>query len=263
MTDYPQAGDDAVPLNRQRSYCVGSLSKGPAIAGFLCLGKEREPSVEVTSPGEAKYSPSGGVMTEPRHSKIAIRLRALLTSAGFAAVLVSGCSDSEEASPAPPLPSATASTSQSDTWEAGFSAKELIAYRDAADHANAYEKQAQAYFAAGEATEEAKEFFQDNLMTWQVRWADLESYERQGIKIARSPKVLSSQAKSVKLLPNGAVDVTIRRCVDATDLGGAIKGTPLPESTDEPVIQNVDVHKFPDGKWRIGAFETTEKPCDG
>jgi len=187
----------------------------------------------------------------------------LLTSAGLVAVLVSGCSDGDKPSPSNPLPSATARPRQSDSWEASFSAKELTVYRDAVEHANAYEKQAQAYFAEGKATEEAKEFFQDNLMTWQVRWADLESYERQGIKIARSPKVLTSKAKTIKLLPNGAADVAITRCVDATDLGGTIKGTPLPESTDDPVVQNVDVHKFPDGKWRIGAFETTEKPCDG
>lgn len=198
-------------------------------------------------------------MTESR--RLHPRVLRLSAAAALLSAALAGCNESEPpaTSPSASTPSPTATS----TWESEFSAEELAIYREAVARANAYERTAQAFFAAGEATREAKEFFQDHLMTWQTRWADLESYAEQGIKIARAPKVLSSQATSVDLLAKGAADVNIVRCVDASDLGGTIKGEPLPESTTEPVTQNVDVHKLPDGSWRIGEFETTEQPCDG
>ena len=203
-------------------------------------------------------------MTETRPSRCASATRLALAAVGVAMALTA-CSHSSD--PTPPKPSSSASSpttaAPDPAWESAFSDAQLDVFREAVRRAEAYETKAQAFFAAGEATPEAKEFFQDNLMTWQVRWADLKSYEQQGIKIAHSPKVLSSEAASINLLKRGAADISIQRCVDATNLGGTINGEPLAEGATEPVIQKVDVHKFPDRTWRMGSFVTTEQPCDG
>lgn len=224
--------------------------------------KGREPTEPMTCTADPEGPLGGGKMIErylSRRSSIA----RLLAAAALLLAVLSSCSKpttAQDPSPNTPLTSSTPST---EAWESDFTSKQLSVYREAVQRVSAYESQAQAFFAAGKATSEAKSFFQDNLMTWQTRWSDLEAYAKQGIKIPRAPKVLSSKATKISLLADGAADVYIERCVDARNLGGTINGEPLPEAATEPVIQNVDIHKFPDGTWRVGAMETTEEPCAG
>ena len=174
-----------------------------------------------------------------------------------------GCGNSSDASPRSSAPPKSTTTTPPPAWESKFTAEELAIYREAIQRAEAYESKAQPIWAAGKATRAAKALFEDNLLTWRLDWADLQSYEKQGIQIARAPKVLSTEPESIKLLDKGAAETKLRRCVDATDLGGTINGKPLNEGTDKPVIQSVTVYKYDDSSWRFGKFNTTDKPCDG
>lgn len=186
--------------------------------------------------------------------------RQFIIAAACSLVLV-GCSDEPDT---PPRPSAspTSTTTTAPAWEEKYTAAEIAVYSEAVQRAEAYESKAQPIWAAGKATPAAKEFFQDNLLTWQLDWADLQSYEKQGIQIARAPKVLTTEPESIKLLDKGAAETKLRRCVDATDLGGTANGEPLKEGTDGPVVQTITVYKYDDGGWRFSRFDTTDKPCD-
>lgn len=185
----------------------------------------------------------------------------VVTAAVSAAVVLTGC-DGPSASPSPTLmPSASATMVAPPSWEADFDAAELEFYREAEQLAGAYEAKAQPIWAAGKATQAAKELFQDNLLTWRTAWARLEQLERQGIQIARAPRVLSSQAEGVTLLSDDAGEAKILRCVDATDLGGTVNGEPLQEGTTKPVRQHVTAARDTSGSWRFSDFITTDETC--
>lgn len=179
-----------------------------------------------------------------------------------AVLALAGCDGSDS----PPVPTNSASPTRPTTtiagWESKYSAGELEFFQQAVQRADSYEVKAQPMWAAGKATQEAKELFQDNLMTWRVAWTRLKSYEAQGIRIARAPKVLSSEAESVKLLGGAAGETKILRCVDATDLGGTINGDPLQEGTKGPVVQHITAVRDVSGAWLFSDFDTTDKPCD-
>ena len=198
-------------------------------------------------------------MGKSRHVTLARRF----VMAAVCSLVLVGCGNSSDTPQRPSAPPKATITTPPPAWESKYTAKELAIYREAVQRAAAYESKAQPIWAAGKATRAAKALFEDNLLTWQLDWADLQSYEKQGIQIARAPKVLSTEPESIKLLDKGAAETKLRRCVDATDLGGTINGKPLNEGTDKPVIQSVTVYKYDDSSWRFGKFNTTDKPCDG
>lgn len=177
--------------------------------------------------------------------------------------IVAGCGGSPDTPPAPSTPSTSATSSTSAEWKSEYSDEELAIYREAVQRVAAYELKSQPIWAAGKATESAKEFFQENLLSWQATWLQLRSYDKRNIQVARRPEVLSTKAKSIKLLEDGAVSVVLTRCTDQTNLGGTLDGEPVPEAYDKPVIQEVDVYRYSDGRWRIGVFKTLEKTCTG
>ena len=174
-----------------------------------------------------------------------------------------GCGNSSDAPPRSSAPPKSTTTTPPPAWESKYIAKELAVYREAVQRVEAYEAKSQPIYAAGKATKAAKEMFQDNLLSWQSEWAQLQSYEKKRIKIARGPVALSSGAKSIKLLKGGAASVELTRCTDQTDLGGTMNGEPLANTHDEPVIQEIDAYRYSDGRWRIGVFKTLETTCTG
>jgi hypothetical protein len=87
-------------------------------------------------------------------------------------------------------------------------------------------------------------------------------FDKKGIKITRGLTVLWTKPKSVTLVRDGAAEVRIVRCTDQSDLGATINGEPLPAAYRKPVIQTVDVYRYPDGHWRIGAYGNLDKRCE-
>lgn len=176
-----------------------------------------------------------------------------------------GCNAGNNPDPDPTrMPTATAPPSPTQTaepWEADFTADELDAYRAALDHVEEFRTLSQPIYAAGQATAEARELFQEYFSTWQYQFGVLEDYELQGITIARRPEALWSRPESVDLEDDGTARVVIVQCIEQSDLGAELDGEPLPSAYDEPVLLEVDV-ALQEGSWRIGLFDTTGEPCD-
>jgi hypothetical protein len=183
-------------------------------------------------------------------------------AAGFPAVvavaaillLLAGCSPSE--------PQDAVETRRLPPPGAGpWDQRELAVYREALRQLRAYEARHQRFLAAGKATRAAKVFYQDRLVDWESTYAQLQQNEREGIRIARGPVVISSEPVSIKAFQDNAADVVVHRCTDQSDLGMTQGGEPLPAVHEQPVVQEVDVRRSENLTWRIGTINTTDRPC--
>lgn len=198
-------------------------------------------------------------MGNSRHVTLARRF----VMAAVCSLALVGCGNSSDTPQHPSTPPKSTTTTPPPAWESKYTAEQLAIYREAVQRVEAFEAKSRPIYASGKATKPAKELFQDNLLSWQTEWAQLQSYEKKGIKIARGPAVLSTEAKSIQPLKDNAASVELKRCTDQTDLGGSMNGEPLANAYDKPVIQEVDVYRYSDGRWRIGVFKTLETTCTG
>lgn len=175
---------------------------------------------------------------------------------------LAGCGGPDDQPPSnPPNPTPVPTTSATPAWESTYGKWELARYREAVLWVESFEAKSRPIWAQGRATASAKELFQDTLLAWQPIWSQLKTYDKQGIRIARGPTVLTTVADSIKILEDGGAEVLLSRCTDQTDLGGSQNGQPVPEAYDRPVIQKVDVYRLANGHWRIGVFKTTDTTC--
>ena len=181
--------------------------------------------------------------------------RWLLTVAVITAVTaIAGCQGSEPAG-------SSVSTPTASERHTPYDEEELAVYREAVRRVDNFEARNQPILAAGKATKEAKAFYQHTLLKWRSSFEQLQSYEEQGIKIARRPVVLSTTATSIKSFQDNAAEVVLRRCTDQSHLQMTRAGVPLPAVHEEPVIQEVVVYRSENRTWRIGPFKTTDTPC--
>jgi hypothetical protein len=186
--------------------------------------------------------------------------RRTLAEAGAAAVAVlmlAACQGSSGPSPSSVAsPTLTRATTP-------FTADERALYREAVRRVESFDAANQPILAAGRATREAKELYQRRLWKWRAAFAELRRSEREGIRVARAPVVLSTEAASVKDFPDSAAEIILRRCTDRSDLGVTQHGTPVPAEHDEPVIQEVVVSRSENGTWRIDSSTVTDEACSG
>ncbi len=173
-----------------------------------------------------------------------------------AVALLTGCGGSESPSPAVP-------TSAAPEEQRTYDEEERAVYREAVRRVDEFEARNQPILAAGQATRQAREFYRDTLLRWRSSYEQLQSYEREGIRVARRPGVISTRATSIKSFQDDAAEVVLRRCTDQSDLGMSRAGVPLPAVHAEPVIQEVVVYRAENRTWLIGPFTTTDKPCAG
>ena len=179
---------------------------------------------------------------------------ALLVAVGTTAVLLAGCGTAE-----PNATPASAPSSPSPTYDA----EELAVYREAVRRVEDFEARNQPILAAGRATRQAKELYRETLRDWESSYAQLVANERDGIRIARAPVVLGTEATSIQSFQDDAATVVLARCTDQSHLGTTLAGEPLPAVHAEPVIQEVVVRRYENRTWRIGEFTTTDRPCTG
>lgn len=178
--------------------------------------------------------------------------RTRLPAAGViaaATLALAGCQDS--APPAPLTP----------TRAGPFDAEQLALSREAVRRVARFEAGLQPILAAGKATVRAREFYREHLRSWQPGYAQLRAYERDEIRFARRPVVLRTRATSVKSFQDNAAEIVLVRCTDQSDLGATRAGVPLPVAHEEPVVEVVVAYRYENRTWRLGPFETTDRPC--
>lgn len=188
------------------------------------------------------------------HSRDVCHPTALLAAVGITALLLAGCTAAGPDSTAMPAPSSPSPS---------YDAEELAVYREAVRRVEDFEARNQPILAAGRATRKAKELYRETLRDWQSSYAQLRANERDGIRIARAPVVLSTEATSIQSFQDDAATVVLARCTDQSDLGATRDGEPLPAVDEGPVIQEVVVRRYENRTWRIGEFTTTDRPCTG
>ena len=175
-----------------------------------------------------------------------------------AVTLLPGCQGS-----APPDPSAP--TTETATAAPGADGpdndEERAISREAVRRLDDFEAENQLLLAAGKATRQAKEFYQDTLREWEPSYERLQSNEREGIVVARRPVVLSTDVVSIESFQDNAAEVVLRRCTDQSDLGVTRAGVPVPAVHEAPVIQEVAVYRYENLTWRIGTISNTDTPC--
>jgi len=194
-------------------------------------------------------------------AQVDARLRAVIglparVSLTTTLLLLAGCLQSD-----PPDTAGTPAVTPA--GDAPYNREERAVYREAVRQLEDYEARNQRFLAAGRATRAAKAFYQDRSRAWEESYAQLQEYERQGIRIARAPVVIRTEPASIKSYQDNAAEVVLSRCTDQSDLGMTQDGALLPPVHEEPVIQEVVVHRYENRTWLIGTFTTTDRPCGG
>lgn len=180
----------------------------------------------------------------------------LLAAAAAVTTVLVACQGSGQTSPVLPTSPATQSRTTYDE-------EELALFRQAVRRVAEFEARNQPILAAGKLTRHAKQLYRSTLREWQASYAQLQSHERDGIRVARAPVVLSTEATSIKSFQDDAAEVTLVRCTEQSELGVSQAGVLLPAVHEEPVLQKVVVHRYENRTWRIGEFTTTSRPCSG
>jgi hypothetical protein len=188
--------------------------------------------------------------------------RAALVAAVVATLLAAcGGSDGTTKSKRTPNRTTTTPVPTAKGWESKFSDDELRAYREALIRWGDYKAAIQPFNAAGDATAAAKKVYQRYVIPWQVYFKRLERNAAAGIRIARPSKVLDSRATRIRLDSAGS-SVTIRECVDSTDIGATQNGKPLANAFDSAQISDVILSQV-NGDWLVSSIPKAAKdrPC--
>ncbi len=182
--------------------------------------------------------------------------RRVVAGTTMAAALLGGCGGSPAPRPVEPVQTTP-------EGQRSYNREELAVFREAVRRVAAFESANQRFLAAGRATRRAKVFYRDHLLEWQPDYEQLQTYEREGIRIAHHPRVLSTTATSIKSFQDNAAEVVLTRCTDQSDLGMTKAGRPVPATYVEPVVQEVVVHRHENRTWFIGGITTTGATCTG
>jgi hypothetical protein len=173
--------------------------------------------------------------------------------------------DGSSATPTPSLP-----TSDPDAWRSDFTSAQLDAYDAALARWDAYEARSEPIWAAGRATPAAeslfKEFFPSPI--WNDQLEQLRIYERYQVRIAGTPTVLWSRARSIGRAGSA---VEIVQCVDYASTTTTQNGDPTEpiRSRKTPVAREISLSRPKGFDWLIYGINATpgnggkkDRPCD-
>jgi len=191
-------------------------------------------------------------------------LRSRVVLATFLLVTCAACSQNG-ASPAPsvsPDPTSTTSSPSAQTSSvppelAGYSEDERAAYEAAVTAYNAFIERNDAFYAAGETTVEAKNFYQRWAIDWSTAWGNLAQVANNGVTVGGSTKTEWTKPQSIELgTPDGDV-VVARRCLDESGRVVKQNGTVVEQpQLKDPHVYTVRIEKRPDeNRWRSGIAE--------
>lgn len=162
---------------------------------------------------------------------------------------------SPRASPTTSVPTEPMSSVPSN--RAGYTDDERAAYKTAVAAYDAFIKRNDAFYAAGETTVKAKDFYQKYAIDWSTAWGNLAQVVNSGVKVGGSTKTVWTKPQTIKL---GAADgdvIVIRRCLDESGRVVAQNGQVLDQPQfKDPHIYTVRLEKRVGEKWwRAGIAE--------
>ena len=191
---------------------------------------------------------------------------ALILSALAISTTACGGDDPEAAQPAEPTSSATDTsspepttssptpTTNPDAWKTKFSAPQLEAYDEALQRWESYESRSEPIWAKGQATPAAEKLFKEFFPhpTWISYFERLQGYEQVDVKIAGTPTVYWSKAKSVTKSGSG---VQIQQCVNYESVQRTQKGEEIPRPAPKPQLRTIFLSQPEGYDWLIYGVE--------
>lgn len=197
----------------------------------------------------------------------------ITATAAMVALLLAGtvaCSGDDGPEPLPPVkatngspttsPSTTA-PSTSDPPE-GYSRAQRQAYRDAMSAYQHFTDLNDSISATGKATPDALRVYKRLTDDWKTYWASLQQSDSYGVRIKGQLEVLSSRPTGIKLSATGGDVVTVRQCVDASDVRVFQHGKRLSQPQNKhPYARVVIIDRFPDAEWKVGLEKRVRTKC--
>lgn len=186
-------------------------------------------------------------------------LRSRLVLATFLVVTCAACSQNE-ASPAPPAsPDPTTSAPSAPTSSvppelAGYSEVERAAYKSAVTEYDAFIKRNDTFYAAGETTIEAKNFYQRNAVDWSTAWGNLAQVANNKVTVTGTTKTVWTKPRSIELGAANGDLIIVRRCLDESGREVTQNGRKLEQPQfKDPHVYTIRLEKRPsEDRWRSG-----------
>ena len=187
--------------------------------------------------------------------------RGRLIASGLFILLVTACtpSDGERAASqtsAPPSEPLASAVDVDDSADTAASEPVLSATTFLTD----YRAGVARTWAAGVATPEAKELFQETFVDWESQWELLKENERQEVRIPQRPELLWTTTVSEEVTPEGEDVVTLEQCLDATNTGSTRRGELISPQPESPTSEHVTLRRSGD-TWKITKYEETGTEC--
>lgn len=189
-------------------------------------------------------------------------LRSRVALASFLVAACSACSE-DGASTAPPdsqsptRSAPSAPTSSIPPELAGYSEVERAAYEAAVTDYDAFISRSDSFYAAGETTVEAKNFYQRYAVDWSTAWGNLAQIANNNVTVTGTTRTVWTKPRSIDLDVAGDDVIVVRRCLDESGRVVTQDGQELEQPQfKDPHIYTIRLEKRQSEKWwRSGVAE--------
>lgn len=189
-------------------------------------------------------------------------LRSRIVLATFLVVVCAACSQNGaspalSASPDPTTSAPSAPASSVPPELAGYSKDKRAAYEAAVTDYDAFTKGNDKFYAAGETTIKAKNFYQRYAVDWSTAWGNLAQVANNNVTVTGTTNTVWTKPRSIELgAPDGDV-IVVRRCLDESGRVVTQNGQELEQPQfKDPHVYTIRLEKRPSEKrWRSGVAE--------
>jgi hypothetical protein len=201
--------------------------------------------------------------TSPRaNSEEPGMLRSRVVLATFLVVTCAACSQNgasptASASSHPTTSAPSAPTSSVPPELVGYNEKERAAYETAVAEYDAFTKRSDRFYAAGQTTGAAKDFYQHYAVDWSTAWGNLAQIANNDITVAGSTRTVWTKPRSIELGGTRGDVIMLRRCLDESGRVVTQNGKKIEQPQfKDPHIYTVRLEKHPrEHWWRSGIAE--------
>ena len=206
--------------------------------------------------------------TSPRaNSEEPGMLRSRVVLATFLVVTCAACSQ-DGASPAPsvspdPTTSApSAPTSSVPPEPAGYSEDERAAYEAAVTDYDAFTERNDKFYAAGDTTIKAKNFYQRHAVDWSTAWGNLAQVANNNVTVTGTTKTVWTKPRSIEIGGTDGDVIVVRRCLDESGRVVTQNGQELEQPQfKDPHVYTIRLEKRPSEKWWRSGIAKQGQTC--